>query len=341
MTSQASSSQSLIELSGLSPSIKQQSIGVTEEAWIEVVQSMDKVYADLVHSQVKFEEKNDELVKAYKELRSAHEKLKNTQQQLIQSEKMASLGRLVAGVAHELNNPISFVYSNMFALQHYYANFSQYIDAIHNDINKDERNELRAKLRIDNMMNDIIPLIEGSMEGANRVSDIVKNLRKYSTPQKQKHQKHNLIAVIKRAIEWVLKATSLKINIIESMPSSLFINNNEGYIHQILINLLQNAVDAMGNQKTPKLAISVTQKNNKVLISIIDNGQGVDATEANKLFDPFYTTKPVGNGTGLGLSISIGLAKEQCQGNLCLGKANKNGAEFILSLPLDEATQNV
>jgi len=274
-----------------------------------------------------------ELRKAYGDLKQAHEDLKNAQQHLIQSEKLASLGRLVAGVAHELNNPISFLYANMHALQGYEHKLKVYIDAIHNNIDPAEREKLRAELKIDRMMSDIEPLVEGSLEGAERVSDIVQNLRKFATPQEGNKQKFNLITVIERATSWVLKASSIKPEIITDYPESLELYNSEGHVHQILINLIQNAIDAIKDVPQPQLYISVYEKNNHIEISIRDNGPGITAVDIVKIFDPFYTTKPVGSGTGLGLYISYGLATEQCEGDLNAKNHENSGAEFILSLP--------
>jgi two-component system sensor histidine kinase HupT/HoxJ len=277
-----------------------------------------------------------ELRKAYSELKQTHEELKTAQQYLVQSEKMASLGRLVAGVAHELNNPISFLYSNMHALKSYEAKFISYLEAIHSDVSKEAREKLRAELRIDHMMADIEPLVEGSLEGAERVSEIVQNLSKFTTPQEQKKQAFNLISVIERAASWVIKASSFKPEIITDYPAQLELINSEGHVHQILINLIQNAVDAIKDIQKPLLHFMVQKKQKSVEISIRDNGDGIKANDANKIFDPFYTTKSVGVGTGLGLYISYGLAVEQCNGDLIARNHPEGGAEFILSLPLKE-----
>lgn len=281
-----------------------------------------------------------ELLKAYSELNQSHEELITAQQQLIQSEKLASLGRLVAGVAHELNNPISFLYANMHALQGYEEKFKIYIDAIHNNITPNEREKLRVELKIDHLIHDIKPLVEGSLEGAERVSDIVMNLRKFATPQESNKQIFDLVPVIKRAINWILKATTAKPEVLTDYPEHLEILNSEGHVHQILINLIQNAIDAMTGVNKPQLHISIHTNNTKVEVSIRDNGSGITSEDMVKIFDPFFTTKAVGSGTGLGLYISYGLATEQCSGNLNVTSNNRpnntnRGTEFILSLPLD------
>ncbi len=277
-----------------------------------------------------------ELRKAYSELRQAHQELKNAQQQLIQSEKLASLGRLVAGVAHELNNPISFLYANMHALKDYEHRFRQYIDAIHAGVDDEQREALRRELKIDHMMDDIKPLVEGSLEGAERVNDIIQNLRRFAMPQQERRSSFDLVTVIRRATSWVLKAANHKPEVITELPQQLIITNNEGHVHQILINLIQNAIDAIQDHPKPQLHISIRQQQQNLGIHIRDNGPGIPKDNLVRIFDPFYTTKAVGSGTGLGLYISYGLATEQCQGDLLAGNHPDGGAEFILQLPMED-----
>lgn len=308
-----------------------------EGAWVEVIQRMDDIYTNLVQYQIELEEKNAELERAYTELKQAHQALKDTQQQLIQSEKMASLGRLVAGVAHELNNPISFVFANMYALLGYEKRFLQYLEAIHNNVSLAQREQLRKQLRIDRIMSDIRPLLEGSMEGAERVSEIVKNLRQFSTPASQKPEVFDLVALCKRTVLWLVRSASIKIEVVHDCPEQLMIYNYEGYVSQILVNLVQNALDAMEHQAQPCLSTALQIKDSQVWVQIRDNGTGINELDLHKLFDPFYTTKPIGKGTGLGLYISYGLATEQCRGSLSARnyyEKGQNGALFELSLPL-------
>ena len=278
-----------------------------------------------------------ELRRAYGDLHKAHEELKTAQHQLIQSEKMASLGRLVAGVAHELNNPISFLFANMHALKSYQSRFRRYIDAVNSSASRQAIDELRRELGIDAMMDDIDPLVEGSLEGAERVSEIVQNLRRFATPQEGQRASFDLVATINRATSWVLKAVTRPPRIDNHCPDKLHLENIEGYVHQILINLLQNAIDAMADQTAPRLEIDVEQTSDTVQVRIRDNGYGIAEADLVKLFDPFFTTKAVGSGTGLGLYISYGLATEQCRGNLSAANRPGGGAEFTLSLPREPA----
>ncbi len=274
-----------------------------------------------------------ELRKAYAELKQAHEELKTTQQQLLQSEKMASLGRLVAGVAHELNNPISFLLANMHALKGYQQKLQRYLDAVHAGIDPQQRESLRQELRIDHLLKDIDPLVEGSMEGAERVSDIVQNLRRFATPQPQQRQAFDLVRVVRRALSWVRKAAPFDISVEEDMPQELWLRNNEGHVHQILINLFQNAIDALAEVEDRRLEIRIRPGERQLDIIVRDHGSGISDEDRLRVFDPFFTTKPVGSGTGLGLYISYGLSREQCGGDLRIGKPQGRGAEFILSLP--------
>lgn len=274
-----------------------------------------------------------ELRKAYDNLHLAHEELKTTQQHLVHSEKMASLGRLVAGVAHELNNPISFLYANMHALSGYRERFIRYLDAIHTGLSRKERESLRKELRVDHMLSDIGPLIEGSLEGAERVSEIVQNLRRFTTPQAGKAEPFDLVNVVQRACNWVMKASSVQVEVHRSFPETCPISGYEGYVHQIIVNLVQNALDAMEGRDNPQLSMSIIPGDLSVDIRIGDNGSGISESDLQKIFEPFFTTKAVGSGTGLGLYISYGLATEQCGGDLRAETCANGGAVFILTLP--------
>lgn len=280
----------------------------------------------------------DEIRKAYRELKETHEALKATQQQLIQSEKMASLGRLVAGVAHELNNPISFVFGNMYVLQTYEARFRQYLSAVHQNISIEERDKLRAELKVDYMLDDVKPLIEGSLEGSERVKTIVQELRRFSTPKQMDREEFDLVGLVKSSIHWVTRSARTIPKLVMELPESLQIVANEGYVQQILINLLQNALDAIEDSDSPTIYIDLEQIKEIVEVRCRDNGKGITEEHLLSIFDPFFTTKPVGKGTGLGLYISYGLATEQCDGQLSVENHPEGGAQFSLQLPLNHET---
>lgn len=278
-----------------------------------------------------------ELRRAYQELDEAHKRLTQTQQQLVVSEKMAALGRLVAGVAHELNNPISFVFGNMHALKRYGAAITQYLEACQKFIHVPELDELRTKLRIDHVLRDIAPLVEGTLEGAERVSDIVQDLRRFSSNQEEPLEPFDVGRLVRTAADWVVKAERIKPAIELDVPEPLEIVGRRGVIHQIIVNLVQNAVDVLARKSEGRIRISVRVEEQMLVIDVADNGTGISELHFDKIFEPFFTTKPIGQGTGLGLYVSYGLALKQ-GGNLAVANNADGGATFTLTVPINERT---
>jgi len=278
-----------------------------------------------------------ELRRAYRDLQGTHKRLQAAQQQLVQSEKMASLGRLVAGVAHELNNPISFIFGNMHTLQRYGERLQDYLRLVQRGAAPEVLAQARKQNRIDRILADLGPLIVGSLEGAERVSDIVQNLRRFATPQRQKRRVFDLCRLVESSLAWVSKAARQPVQIHREMPNELPVHNNEGHVQQILINLIQNAFDAMEGQEQPRIDLCVRAADGRAIVRIRDHGLGISDNNLLRVFDPFFTTKPVGKGTGLGLYISYGLATDQCAGALAVRNHPDGGAEFILELPMEAA----
>lgn len=272
-----------------------------------------------------------ELRRAYHKLREAHEELKRTQQQLLQSEKMASLGKLVAGVAHELNNPISFVLGNVHAMQRYTPRMKRYLDAVHDHAPQATLDKLRTELRIDRMLDDLDPLLSGAVEGAERTRDIVDGLKRFSASDRNENVEFNLAETIERSVHWVTRATPANFRVKMEMPKEILFVGSPGQIQQVIINLVQNASDATEGLPEPTLIIEA-ELGDEIVIQFRDNGLGISEQALSKIFDPFYTTKPVGKGTGLGLSISYGII-ERHGGKLEVSNAPEGGAEFRLHLP--------
>lgn len=276
-----------------------------------------------------------ELQKAYKELNAAHAELKLAQERLVQSEKMASLGRLVAGVAHELNNPISFVYGNMHALQRYTDRLCAYFDAINEGNSREQLKAMREKLRLDKAIRDLNSLVEGTMEGADRVKEIVNDLRQFSSTQESEKAVFDLSHVIKTAMHWIIKESKAPIDVVETIPADLTAFGHSGQIHQVVVNLIQNAVDAMDASDPKRLLLSAQVVDGKVIFEVRDSGPGIPDDFLSRLFDPFFTTKPVGQGTGLGLSISYGIVSEH-GGELVIQNHPDGGALASLTLLTEE-----
>jgi two-component system sensor histidine kinase HupT/HoxJ len=274
-----------------------------------------------------------ELRQAYKALRQAHDDLKRTQQQLLHSEKMASLGRLVAGVAHELNNPISFVLGNVHALRRYVDRLERYLEAVHQGASTETLAGLRSELRIDRIIGDLHPLVDGTVEGAERTRAIVDGLKRFSALDREENQPFDLAEVVERSVHWVTKAGSDRFRVNLELPGKIVVTGSSGQMQQVLMNLVQNACDATAGQPEPSLDIVARVDADRVTLSFHDNGPGIEPDNLDKIFDPFFTTKPVGKGTGLGLAISYGIV-ERHGGRLEVANHPQGGAVFTLSLPL-------
>ncbi|MDI6750056.1 MAG: ATP-binding protein [Rhodocyclaceae bacterium] len=278
-----------------------------------------------------------ELLRAYQALRRAHEDLQTAQRQLVHAEKMASLGRLVAGVAHELNNPISFVYGNAVVMKRYAERLTRYLDAVHRGSDRPALDALRAELRIDRLLEDLPALIDGMLEGAERTRDIVDALKRFSAQGSGERMRFDLVEVIERAIHWVGKGSGARLEVVRDLPENLAVEGNAGEIQQVVMNLVQNAADATAQVATPRLAISGRLDGGRAVVEFHDNGPGIRPEHLGRLFDPFFTTKPVGQGTGLGLAISYGIV-ERHGGELSAANHPRGGAVFRLVLPLANAS---
>ena len=275
-----------------------------------------------------------ELKRAYQEMRTAHEALKRTQQQLLHSEKMASLGQLVAGVAHELNNPISFVLGNVHALRKYCDRLQTYMAAQHAQADEPTLLALRQKLRIEHLLADLPSLIEGTLEGAQRTADIVHSLKRFSAMDSEERVPVNLADVVDRAIHWVQKGYTHPVAVHWQKGEPCRVTGSAGQLQQVVMNLLQNAFDAVvgtpGHQ--PEVWVSIACADGLARLTVRDNGPGIPSEHLLRIFDPFFTTKPVGKGTGLGLSISYGIVEQH--GGRLSARNGEQGAEFTMELPL-------
>ncbi|MCW2273550.1 PAS domain-containing protein [Rhodoblastus acidophilus] len=274
-----------------------------------------------------------ELRRAYQALHTAHLDLQHAQKKLIEQEKMASLGRLVAGVAHELNNPISFVYGNVHVLERYRKNLSNYfVEA--EKLEDSAAAALRTKYRIDPILADLTPLIEGTLEGAHRISEIVKNLRRLSFNRAHEAQKIDVERIVAVAAQWAARSKKNQARICVDVESGLTLWGNEGQIHQIVVNLIDNALDAVRGRADACVTVRAREKSGgDVEIVVEDNGGGIAESAFDKMFEPFFTTKTVGEGTGLGLWISYSIAREH-GGDISAANRPEGGAAFTLRLPV-------
>lgn len=278
-----------------------------------------------------------ELKRAYEALHRAHRELQQAQRKLVEQEKMASLGRLVAGVAHELNNPISFIYGNIHTLDKYRGALAEYFE---NSGVKAQNDELRRRYRIDAILADLPSLIEGTMDGAVRISDIVRNLRRLSFSRPAETQRVDLERIARTAANWAARSKKTRAEIFFDCAESVVVDAHEGQVHQVLVNLIDNAFDATKDVATPRIRVAIRKTSAHAEIIVEDNGRGMSDVVLDKVFEPFFTTKVVGEGTGLGLWISYSIVKEH-GGSIVVANQPSGGAIFTVQFPMNNAQQQL
>lgn len=274
-----------------------------------------------------------ELRRAYRRLNRAHHELQQAQQRILQSEKMASLGRLVAGVAHELNNPVSFVYGNAHILRRYTHALGDYLGLVHHGVDPQVLDRQRLALGIDDILDDLPSLVDGMVEGAARIGEIIRSLRHLSLRGGQEPEPVNLAAIATTAAHWVVKGLEQRPEVELELPERLVVFGNAGQLHQVLVNLVQNAVDATAGHPHPMIRIDATSGSGHAWLRVRDNGPGLAERDLPHIFEPFYTTKDPGQGTGLGLWICYEIV-EHHGGTLEAANGPDGGALFTLTLPL-------
>lgn len=266
-------------------------------------------------------------------------KLNSTQEQLVEAEKMASVGQLAAGVAHEINNPIGFVNSNMGTLQNYvqtvFSVFDEY-DALvkkfppDHDVTKRFK-AIREKNDLEFLREDVADLVKESIDGLKRVKIIVQSLKDFANAEEVEFQESD----IHLGIETTLKAAS------EDIKSTVTIVKQFGelpqvtclitQLNQVFMNILLNAIYAVGNSGT--ITISTACEKEWIWVKFTDTGDGIPTENLTRIFEPFFTTKPVGTGTGLGLSLSYGIVKKH-GGRIEVESELGKGASFTVYLPV-------
>ncbi len=282
------------------------------------------------------------LLRSNQELKQLNARLSEAQEKLVQSEKLASIGQLAAGVAHEINNPIGFIFSNFGTLERYLTDLFEMLAAyeaaeplLAGTPVGSELRALRAKVELDYLKEDIPTLMAESKEGITRVRKIVQDLKDFS--RVDNHQ------------EWVLA------DLHQGLESTLNIVNNEikykakvvknygqlpeivclpSELNQVFMNLLVNASHAISGDRGC-ITISSGSDGAQVWIEIADNGSGIAPENLHKIFDPFFTTKPIGQGTGLGLSLSYGIVKKH-HGQILVDSQQGVGTRFRVILPIEQ-----
>lgn len=286
-----------------------------------------------------------------RELKEVNDKLLDAKMTLMQAEKMAAIGQLAAGIAHEINNPFSFVSSNFEVLSRYFKRVLEYFDAVDEykkqllDSNSDELNNVVEKLNfIDKRLklgvikSETKELISDSVTGIKRVSEIVQSLRIFSRSSKNDEKEFGSLNELVKQVLLILRNESKYVAEIEVIiPENCELTCNRGQIAQVLLNIIMNAVQAIKSQERKEMghiAVAVDRVNEFITINISDDGPGIRSEHINKIFNPFFTTKEVGAGTGLGLSISYDIIVNKHRGTIDVKSELGIGTEFIISLPI-------
>jgi signal transduction histidine kinase len=298
------------------------------------------------------EQRTAQLQQQAQELEETLQELKQTQLQMIHSEKMSSLGQMVAGVAHEINNPVSFVHGNLVHAQEYTQDLFRLIKLYQQHFpNPPEllQEEIDA-IDLDFLLEDLEKVLKSMRVGTERIRDIVISLRNFSRLDESEFKEANLHEGIDNTLMILhnrLKAQShlSEIKIMKEYGKLPMLECRPGQLNQVFMNILSNAIDALEESnrrnldvKQPaSIAIHTAIKEEWIVIRIADNGPGIPEAIRSKLFDPFFTTKPIGKGTGLGLSISYQIIVDRHNGKLSCYSEPGQGTEFIIEIPVRQA----
>lgn len=292
------------------------------------------------------EVRSRELYEANETLKNAYNTLNDQKAQLVQQEKLASIGMLAAGVAHEINNPVGFVKSNLQTLQDYTKSYTKVLQAyraltelvVNNDqdaATEQSLKDLQQLLKttdLDHIAADGIACIEESLSGVQRVEEIVTNLRDFSRSDNEDRVRVNVNESLESAIKLVWNEVKYNVGVIREFEDVPEVWAIHGQIVQVFVNIIFNAIQAMERQG--QLIIRTSSDSSFVHTDIIDSGPGIEDEYLTKLFDPFFTTKDVGTGTGLGLYISHGIIDKH-KGKLEAFNESNSGARFRISLPIE------
>ena len=273
------------------------------------------------------------------ELKVLNEKLSMAQSQLLQSEKMAAIGQLAAGVAHEINNPIGFISSNLQTLQDYATRllkltvfYEKIVSKTANETFLALQRDIQQRLQFDFVRTDLPELLSESIDGIDRVAEIVKNLKAFSHVDNAQWQPANLVDGLENTLKIAANQLKYHVEIHRDYAADLpevYCQPNQ--INQVLLNLLVNAAQAMDHKG--HLYLRAWQQDQSVCIEVRDSGPGIAPEHMSRLFEPFFTTKPVGSGTGLGLSLSYSIVKKH-HGDILVQSKPGEGASFVVCLPI-------
>jgi len=333
---------------------------ITKPFQQEEVLSRVKLHLKLHDLATKLEHKNALLEQKVTEVSQAYDHLKQVQIQLIQSEKLSSLGQMVAGIAHEINNPVNFIYGNLVHANEYTQEVLHLLH-LYQEEYPHPTPRIQAELELTDLEfleSDLLKLLNSMNFGARRIREIVKSMRVFS-----RTDDISLTEVdIHECLDGTLTILNYRLKPKPEHPEIEVIKNYgllppvecyAGQINQVFMNILANAIDALDEYNQQRSFEEIQQKPSRIEIStnmigddwlaihITDNGPGICQEVQTKLFEPFFTTKPVGKGTGLGLSISHQIVVDKHGGSISCQSTPGNGTEFMVKIPIQQQVAQV
>ncbi len=325
------------DLSGRIEMTKYQELNELAEAYNQMTNTLQRLYSTL----------ENQVQNRTKELKSAYAELQSTQAMMVHSEKMKSLGELVAGIMHEINNPINFIYGNMTHLSNYsndlinmIEEYNKYVDSLTPE-QQAVINDMKEEIDYNFLKSDLPELIKSCKEGADRAKNIIQDLKSFSRMEEVSITDVNLPSEIDTTLNILHNKIKNKAEVhkeyMENVPK---IEAFGGQLNQVFMNILDNAVGAIEKQGDIWIRINKDDSGKNIVLEIEDNGVGMDQETASKVFDPFFTTKPVGQGTGLGMSITHKIIKNH-QGSISVSSKVGQGTKFVITLPLNIDRENL
>ena len=285
------------------------------------------------------ERRSRELFKKNQELEKSIAELQGHQDAIIQFEKLASLGTLISGVAHEINNPLAFVTANVESLTTHAEQYSQAFAQLVEQLQQaDPDSELLARIYQQDLhyINAELPsMMQDTQEGVGRVVEIVQSLKSFGRMDRASRVPADLNEGIRSTLKLLQHELKESITVDLKLSELPMVKCNPGEINQVFLNIMMNAVHALKDTAKAVLTVESKVTQQSVDISITDNGCGMDESVLSRLFEPFYTTKPVGEGTGLGLSIAHKIIEEHA-GSLSVESQIGSGTCFKITIPLIE-----